>query len=235
MDHLHPRYFADYAPHSNSDSVGHQRRLTEATRDDAVAILGWVTAPVRLPLLFLDVDGPLIPFGAEPQQYPTYATGEDLRGADANPLLTRINPQHGARLAALPCELVWATTWMDDANDCIAPLLGLPPLAVVVWPEPSEVDEQDERDGLHWKTRTLVEWAAGRPFAWVDDEITDADRTWVATHHPTHALLYQVDARRGLTDADYAALESWLRQPRGAMEVRDTRGLADHELVRRRR
>ncbi|MFE7395081.1 hypothetical protein ACFU9K_49270, partial [Streptomyces sp. NPDC057582] len=40
---------------------------------------------------------------------------------DSNPLLARINPEHGPRLTALPCDLVWATTWMADANACIAP------------------------------------------------------------------------------------------------------------------
>ncbi|MCX4808262.1 hypothetical protein OG594_42900 [Streptomyces sp. NBC_01214] len=53
-----------------------------------------------LPLLYLDVDGPLIPFGAGP--YPP--------GDDANPLLARIDATLGPRLTALPCELVWATT-----------------------------------------------------------------------------------------------------------------------------
>ncbi|MFD8999000.1 HAD domain-containing protein [Streptomyces abikoensis] len=178
-----------------------------------------MTGSVQLPLLFLDVDGPLIPFGAAYQQYPTYATEPGLHGASRNPLLARVDPQHGASLAALPCEVVWATTWMDEANECIAPLLGLQQLAVVVWPEPSDTDEQDERAGLHWKTRALVEWAAGRPFVWVDDELTDTDRVWVAAHHPARALLHRVDARLGLTDGDYAALNSWLRQPFGSEEV----------------
>ncbi|MEV8531887.1 HAD domain-containing protein [Streptomyces sp. NPDC051211] len=162
-----------------------------------------MTAPPNtpsLPLLFLDIDGPLLPFGAT--GYPTYEP------ADAsNPLLARLNPAYGPRLLALPCELVWATTWMSDANACIAPRLGLPPLPVLDWPEPHA---EDERTGLHWKTRALVAWAAGRPFAWVDDEITPRDRTWISTHHPTRTLLHHVDPRRGLTPTDFETLESWL-------------------------
>jgi HAD domain in Swiss Army Knife RNA repair proteins len=172
-----------------------------------------VTGLAQRPLLFLDVDGPLIPFGGASQQYPTCATGLVPAGEDdANPLLSRVDPRHGTRLTALPCEVVWATTWMDEANESISPRIGLPQLAVVIWPEPCPLDDQDERDGLHWKTRALVDWAAGRPFAWVDDEITDTDRVWVAAHHGGHALLHRVDPRSGLTEDDYAVLGSWLRQ-----------------------
>ncbi len=101
----------------------------------------------------------------------------------------------------------------EDANECIAPLLGLPQLPVVSWPEPSDGDEQDGRAGLHWKTRTLVARAEARPFVWVDDEITGNDRAWVAGNHPGPALLHRVDPRVGLTADDYAAIDSWLRHP----------------------
>ncbi|MFE1230456.1 hypothetical protein ACFW55_12475, partial [Streptomyces sp. NPDC058745] len=80
--------------------------------------------PAHRPLLFLDVDGPLIPFGAAPDAYPTYATGDDRLDFAANPLLTRIDPAHGPRLSALACDIVWATTWMADANECVALRLG---------------------------------------------------------------------------------------------------------------
>jgi hypothetical protein len=136
------------------------------------------------PLLFLDVDGTLI------------LSGSGVFGDDDNPLLARLNPAHGPRLLALDCDLVWATTWMQDANDAICPRLGLPELPVVEWTDRPE-------DALHWKTRDLVDWAAGRAFAWVDDEISDVDRAWAAAHHPGPALL--------LNELDFTALEDWRR------------------------
>ncbi|MEV0911669.1 HAD domain-containing protein [Streptomyces hokutonensis] len=161
-------------------------------------------------LLFLDVDGTLLPFGAS-RPYPVYDSGFAPPAADAPPLLTRIDPSLGPRLAALRCEPVWATTWMDDANECVAPWLGLPQLPLVDWPDPAEDGVGDGAGGrLHWKTRPLVAWAAGRPFVWVDDEIGDADRDWVSAHHRDRALLQRVDHRYGITDADLAAVEAWL-------------------------
>ena len=157
-------------------------------------------------LLFLDIDGTLIPFGSA-HPYPSYEPQFPLPQAAVagQPLLNRIDPALGARLAALDCELVWATTWLDDANVCVAPWLGLPPLPSVDWP-----DEDEPPAPLHWKTRPLVAWADGRPFVWVDDEITAADVTWVAAHHPAPALLHRVDHRYGLTAADFAVVEEWL-------------------------
>jgi hypothetical protein len=158
----------------------------------------------RGPLLFLDVDGTLLPLG-ENAQCQRGETASDSH-------LTQLSPQIGVRLAALPCELVWATAWEDEANAEIAPRIGLPQLPVVKWPEPSaEGEREDEWFGLHWKTRALVEWAAGRSFAWADDEITEADRAWVIAHHRGLALLHHVDASRGLADGDFAALDAWLR------------------------
>ncbi|WP_432052766.1 hypothetical protein [Streptomyces xiamenensis] len=62
---------------------------------------------------------------------------------------------------------------------------------------------------LHWKTRTLLAYAGGRPFAWVDDEPTDADAAFVRERHPAPALLHGVDPVRGLGGADFTALAEW--------------------------
>jgi hypothetical protein len=149
------------------------------------------------PLLFLDVDGPLIPFGRSSGEYEVF-TDADL----GNPLLSRVDPSLGPALLRLGCDLVWATTWLVDANECVAPLLGLPPLPVLDFPD-------DGIPGLHWKTAAIVEAAAGRPFAWIDDETTDADRTWVASH-PGPALLHTVEASTGLIGQDVATIADWL-------------------------
>jgi hypothetical protein len=159
---------------------------------------------VERPLLFLDVDGTLLPSDGRIR-----STADEWRAWQdtSNPHLAKLVPEHGPRLLALPCDLMWATAWMSDANRVIAPLLGLPELPVVDLPVAPEVDEPGV---LHWKTRALVDVAAGRPFAWVDDEITDLDRAWVATHHRGLSLLHRVDSTIGLTETDFTALDDWL-------------------------
>jgi hypothetical protein len=116
-----------------------------------------------------------------------------------------LNPDHGRALAALPFDLVWATTWEQEANDFVAPLLGLPTLPFIAWTDP----RPEPTDGVFWKTPQIVEWVNGRPFAWVDDEITNADNDWVRSHHAGSALLHRVDPRSGLTADDFTQLAHW--------------------------
>ncbi|MFE2917724.1 hypothetical protein ACFRKE_23800 [Kitasatospora indigofera] len=173
--------------------------------------------PQPAPLLLLDVDGPLNPYAAKPHRRPagyrthrikpdSWVARHPQRPAEyVRPLRVWLNPGHGPELLALPYELVWATTWMDEANTWLAPLLGLPRLPYIAWPQLHQVDP----DGLHWKTRRLTAWAAGRPFAWVDDELGPQDTEWIAAHHPGLALTLRIDARTGLLPADFATLAGW--------------------------
>ncbi|MFF7868887.1 hypothetical protein ACFZCT_20840 [Streptomyces qaidamensis] len=167
-----------------------------------------MTSATDRPLLFLDVDGPLIPFGPPSVPSSPAAAGFPTSPDRGNPLLERLDPGLGPRLLALGCRPVWATTWMEEANEVVSPLIGLPRLPVVEWPAPC-ADEGP--NGLHWKTGPLVEWADGRPFIWVDDEIGAMDRLWVDASHPGPSLLHRVDPVTGLVDADFLALADWLR------------------------
>ncbi|WP_369640635.1 hypothetical protein, partial [Nocardia sp. JMUB6875] len=118
-------------------------------------------------------------------------------------------PALGPLLANLPCELIWATTWADEANHTLCPALGLPALEVMDWPDTAP-DPIDTWFGLHWKTRGLVTRAAARPFIWIDDELTDHDREWVSQNHNAPALLYPVNPRIGLRPSDFTEITEWL-------------------------
>ncbi|BBC34089.1 hypothetical protein SGFS_053830 [Streptomyces graminofaciens] len=176
------------------------------------------------PLLYVDVDGPLNPYAAKPERRPPgytthrwkpkawLARQSDEPWRRVKPLRVWLNPDHGRRLRELGelYDLVWATTWVDEANTFISPVLGLPELPVVRWPATRDAREPGP-DDTFWKTGPLVAHAAGRPFAWVDDELGAPDRVFVAARHEAPALLHRVDPRLGLRDPDFEALEAFAR------------------------
>ncbi len=162
-----------------------------------------VLVGVTHPLTFADIGEVLIPFRVGPD-----GGSSGLPDRSGNPLLNRLDPHDGHRLLAPRGDLVCASDWMAEANEVVAPRLGLPALPLVGWPD---VDEEPSR-GVHWKTAPLTRWAAGQPFVWLDDETTDADRRWVAAHHPEPALLHRVDPFVGLADTDLTEIHQWLDQ-----------------------
>ncbi|MCZ4119609.1 hypothetical protein [Streptomyces sp. H39-S7] len=169
------------------------------------------------PLLFLDVDGPLNPYAAQPERRPEgYTTLRVPRdgGADDSaglrsrrrPLRVWLNPGHGRALLGLGYEICWATTWMGEANRWIGPVVGLPELPFVDF---GGALLRERPDGVHWKSDPLVEYAGGRPFAWVDDEQGGADHAHVAARHRAPVLLHHVNPRIGLRSEDFTVLAAF--------------------------
>ncbi|MEV0443497.1 hypothetical protein AB0I84_13155 [Streptomyces spectabilis] len=157
------------------------------------------------------MDGPLNPYAAKPSRRPDGYTTHRLRPIGwreherRRPLRVWLNPAQGEQLLALPYDLVWCTTWEHEANTMIGPALGLPELPVIEFPN----NALDTAGGLFWKTRHVVEWAGGRPFAWVDDDITGADEAFVSEQHQGRALLRLVSPRLGLLAPDFELLAAW--------------------------
>lgn len=179
-------------------------------------------------LLLLDVDGPLNPYNAKPHQRPEgyetfrrtpvgrWYSGRDVRRFKG--LRVWLNPAHGPQLTELAAEcdlqLVWATTWLHEANTRIGPAIGLPELPVIEFPDTDLDPVNGWRDTGAWKWNAVARFAAGRPLAWLDDEHGTAvnrpgrnvfDRARVGTS----TLLCHVDPAHGLLPDHLTAVRTW--------------------------
>jgi hypothetical protein len=113
-----------------------------------------------------------------------------------------VNSAHGQWLQELAqetgAELAWASGWMNEANTCISPLLGLPQLPVA----PS------------WrgrKAKWAVEWTRGHPFVWFEDDRDEcATAGYFARDGKQQHLMIRVDPDTGLTREHIFRAREWL-------------------------
>lgn len=164
-------------------------------------------------LVILDVDGPFFPWQAKPTRRPPGYETFRLRPEgyhQKKPLRMWLNPNHGDMLGALADsingELVWCTTWLDQANTLIAPLVGLNPLPVIYF------DVTDPE----WKFGAVQAYSLNRPLVWFDDDFATfpghRDRFIRARETiGARTLLRSVSPRVGLTFDDIAAANDWWR------------------------
>lgn len=160
-------------------------------------------------LLLIDVDGPLNPYAAKPTRRPAgYSTFRLApKGINpAKPLRVWLNEDHGKILLdfakEFDCELVWATTWEDDANFMIGPRIGLPKLPVIHfgW------------KAFKWKYNAVLDYCDGRPFVWLDDDFDNykKERRWFESERKDPYLLHWTDPKRGILDKDLATVGQWI-------------------------
>jgi hypothetical protein len=151
---------------------------------------------VTRPLLLVDVDGVLCPsFVGDP--LPGYERF-DIGAVDV-----WLSKQHGDWLNHLATwfDLVWATTWEQDAADILAPALGLP-LDMPV------IEFTSESANRTWKLTDIEEFVEDRPFAWIDDVIGPDAELWAEMRDfPT--LFVHTDPTVGMTQADVTLLEEF--------------------------
>lgn len=182
-------------------------------------------------LLLLDVDGPLNPYAAastrRPEGYASYRltnagrwySGRDFRRFKGTKVW--LNPDHGALILDLAAHAglrpVWATSWLNLANTCIAPAVGLPELPVIRFPEtdlkPDGQVHVWSQTG-NWKYPAVAAAAAGAPLAWLDDDF--ADRDWTASKTAfqrsragTPTLLCAVNPATGLGAEHCDQIREW--------------------------
>ncbi|MGW3853323.1 HAD domain-containing protein [Micromonospora arida] len=151
------------------------------------------------PLLLLDVDGVLNPYGT-PQPPSGYTEHHLFPGEEP----VRINPDHGAWIieASTILDVTWATSWNDEANQFLAPLLHIASLPVITMP-PTPFHPSD-------KVPLVAAYAQRRPAAWVDDLHTPQARTWAAGRSsPT--LLITTNPTIGLTRDSIDHVIAWAK------------------------
>lgn len=157
------------------------------------------------PLLLLDVDGPINPFDGRktlPQHFRKHRASPGGVTYDVY-----LDHSMGARLLAFAAEhdveLAWATTWEHEANEWIAPRIGLPALPVVEF----------NFSGLSWKFGGVCAFAKGRPLAWLDDDFHDfqpqREKYFDNARKDIPSLLHHVDPCVGITDADLHEVGAW--------------------------
>jgi hypothetical protein len=151
------------------------------------------------PLLLLDVDGVLNPFGGD--GCPAGFTEHDLFPGEEP---VRINPDHGAWITELSrvFEVTWATGWNEEANRILAPLLGLSALPVLTMaPAPFQPGA---------KVPLIAAFSRRRPVAWIDDVHTTEAHAWSSSRRaPT--LLISVAPAIGLTRPSVDQALTWAK------------------------
>ncbi|MFF9040567.1 hypothetical protein ACF090_34460 [Streptomyces sp. NPDC014892] len=150
------------------------------------------TAPSGRPVAALDVDGVVV---LEHPEVPVERHSVSAYGRWRRQVLVpRVAPARLARLSEL-FDCVWVSAWSHTAHPALREALGLPEKE---WPWMGAQFD---------KLPAIRDFAAGRPWVWIDEGIDDLG----AWPDPPDGLLARVRPGHGLADVDPEELFDKLR------------------------
>lgn len=156
--------------------------------------------------LLLDVDGVLNPSASRNWLDNSKFVKRNTTVSNGFTYPVWINRAHGKQLVDLCAdnnlELVWCTTWENEANEFIGPRLGLPELPVINfgW------------NAITWKFGAVLDYVQNKPLAWFDDDfqLHHKYRDWfLEMRGDIPTLLHEVIPATGLIDEDFDAVAEW--------------------------
>jgi HAD domain in Swiss Army Knife RNA repair proteins len=154
--------------------------------------------------VFLDFDGVL-----NPETRPPPGPFTDWMTAHVDRMTITWSPTVACFISQLAkhAEVLWLTSWAEDAQIHLEPLMGLPRL------ELAGTDEF-EAPWRWWKHDVVMGlWENDhRPFVWIDDDLALFDDTleWVSALSSDHALAIAPDPSIGLTPSDLDRIDHFI-------------------------
>lgn len=151
--------------------------------------------------IYQDVDGVLnakMPYwGDKPRNGHAKDNGYEYR--------IRWSATMAAELDGLDADRVWLTTWCDNANTEIAPLLGLSGPSRVLLPRSGRVTFPS----IFWKVDALSEEQINdpSPFIWLEDELMDEDRELV---EKLGGCAPKINSQTGISKANMEEMRAYI-------------------------
>lgn len=170
---------------------------------------------MTVPLLFLDVDGVINADRPKPRLAASYKYAEVEAAGAFYPIWYRptvvdfLNELHRDGAA----QVLWLTTWREDAPRNLAPALGLDKFDAAA--EVAGADHPFSPDW--WKRNTVRSYLSeskSRPFVWLDDDLDKSLRRAFADIYP-NSLLVRPSPYIGLSDDDLTRVSDFLRRFEG--------------------
>lgn len=158
------------------------------------------------PYLFLDVDGVLNCIGGRGEDWDDFEQ-YNMMPFGRGPFRLYLSKTMCAELAALPVEIIWLTTWCEEAPVLIAPAVGFPEYPVAGFGN----DLSGRKVSKQGCLEIWLEENGLRPFIWVDDDAIPHYATADFTELGWQFLFIKPNQYEGLTKAHIEEIQKFLK------------------------